>query len=158
MTLKQKTKSALAEFSARGGGPHYLQVDDGPRRLSCELASVDKLACEFQHLTLHTPALADASTERLQKLAADLAGRLTYLLEPIHPIETDAQGCVVQMRSNPPQRGDDGTCYYELLVRRGGELSLRRWKKLAGGTRTPLSCTVTREVLLRLIGDLAAVV
>ena len=95
MTLKQKTKSALAEFSARGGGPHYLQIDDGPRRLSCKLASVDKLACEFQHLTLHTSTLADASTEQLQELAAKLAGRLTYLLEPIHPIETDAEGCVV---------------------------------------------------------------
>lgn len=157
MTLLQQAKMAVADFAARGGGPHELAVTDGPRRLTSTLTTIDSLACELTHLTLRTPALAGASTERLQDVAKQLAGRLTYLLEPIQPIECDAEGCVVQLRSNPPQRGDDGTSYYELLVRRGGELSLRRWKKATSGARSALPCTVTREVLLRLIGDLVAV-
>jgi hypothetical protein len=153
MNLKEQTKTALTNH-AHQTGPHRLELEDGGDRLTAELLAVDKLACEFAHLTLRTGKLAGVSGERLQTIAKGLAQRLTYLLEPIAPIETDAEGCTVQMRSNPPQRGDDGTCYYELLVRRGGELDLRRWKKAAGGIRNPVTATVTREVLLRLVDDL----
>ncbi len=154
MTLTEQTKTALANH-ANQAGPHRLDLDDGGDRLTAELLSIDTLGCEFSHLTLHTPKLAGASADRLQALARSLAQRLTYLLEPITPIETDAEGCTVQMRSHPPQRDDDGASYYELLVRRGGELDLRRWRKAPGGTRTPLTATVTREVFLRLVVDLA---
>ena len=85
-----------------------------------------------------------------------LAEKLTYLMEPINPIEFDAEGCVVQLRSAPPQRDDDGRCYYELLVRRGGEISLRRFRKDNGDARRTIAATVTREVLLRLAGDFEA--
>ena len=78
-------------------------------------------------------------------------------MEPISPIEIDAQGCVVQLRSNPPQRDDDGRSYYELLVRRGGEIALARYRKENGDARQPIAATVTREVLLRLVGDFCAV-
>ena len=50
-------------------------------------------------------------------------------MEPIRPIELDADACVVQLRSNPPQQDDDGRSYYELLVRRGGEIALARYRK-----------------------------
>jgi hypothetical protein len=154
MTLKEQTKTALAN-AASSSGPHRLDLEESGDRFTAELLSIETLACEFTHLTLTTGKLSGASTERLQAIAKALSQRLTYLLEPIAPIETDAEGCTVQMRSSPPQRGDDGTCYYELLVRRGGELDLRRWKKAIGNSRSPLTATVTREVLLRLAGDLA---
>jgi hypothetical protein len=77
-------------------------------------------------------------------------------MEPISPIEIDAQACVVQMRSNPPQRDDDGRTYFELLVRRGGEISLCRFRKENGAGRKPITATVTREVLVRLVGDFCA--
>src|SRR5688572_3870562 len=111
MTLKDQAKTALASYADRPA-PHRLELDEGGERLTAELPSLDKLACEFTHLTLHTARLASASPERLQTIAHALAGRLTYLLEPIAPIEADAEGCTVQMRSSPPQRDDDGTCYY----------------------------------------------
>ena len=65
--------------------------------------------------------------------------------------------CVVQLRSNPPQRDDDGRSYYELLVRRGGEIALARYRKENGNARQQIAATVTREVLLRLVGDFCAV-
>ena len=86
-----------------------------------------------------------------------LAAKLTYLMEPISPIEIDAHGCLVQLRSNPPQRDDDGRSYYELLVRRGGEITLARYRKENGDARRPIAATVTREVLVRLVGDFCAV-
>jgi hypothetical protein len=59
------------------------------------------------------------------------------------------------MRSSPPQRDDNGTRYYELLVRRGGELSLRRFEKQPGTVRQLVAAHVTREVFLRLVDDFA---
>jgi hypothetical protein len=79
------------------------------------------------------------------------------LLEPISPIETDAHGCVVQLRSNPPQKEADRTSYYELLVSRDGWLSLARYSRASGQKREVIPAQVTREVLLRLVGDFAAV-
>jgi len=155
MNLQAQAQLELTKYAARGAGPHRLDIGDGPRRITSELTTVDSLACEFTWLTLQTNALAGAATARLQDVARSLARRLTYLLEPISPVETDAEGCTVQLRSNPPQRGDDGTSYYELFVRRGGELDLRRWKKVPGGSRSPLPAAVTREVFLRLVGDFA---
>jgi hypothetical protein len=98
------------------------------------------------------------SSDQLKQVAENLSQRLTYLLEPISPIETDAQGCTVQMRSNPPQKDADRTSYYELLVSRSGTLSLCRWTREAKSVRQPVPAQVTREVLLRLADDFAAVV
>ena len=63
----------------------------------------------------------------------------------------------MQLRSNPPQRDDDGRSYYELIVRRGGEIALTRYRKENGNARQQIAATVTREVLLRLVGDFCAV-
>ncbi len=91
-------------------------------------------------------------------MAENLSQRLTYLLEPVSPIETDAEGCTVQLRSNPPQKEADRTSYYELLVSRAGEMSLCRWTRAAKSTRDLVPAQITREVLLRLASDFAAVV
>ena len=67
--------------------------------------------------------------------------------------QREADACVVQLRSSPPQRDDDGRSYYELLVRKGGEIALQRYRKEIGDARQPIAATVTREVLLRLVVD-----
>jgi hypothetical protein len=63
----------------------------------------------------------------------------------------------VQLRSNPPQRDDDGRSYYELTVRRGGEVALARFRKENAAARKQIPADVTREVLLRLVSDFCAV-
>jgi hypothetical protein len=64
---------------------------------------------------------------------------------------------VAQLRSSPPQRDDDGRSYYELTVRRGGEIALARYRKESGKPREQIAAHVTREVLLRLADDFEAV-
>jgi hypothetical protein len=128
-----------------------------PQQLSCDIVERGPLAVSFNSLRLTTSQLADATVERLERISKSLAERLTYLMEPISPIETDAEACTVQLRSNPPQRDDDGRAYFELIVRRGGELSLCRFHKEPGQARQPVPATVTREVLQRLAGDFTAV-
>ena len=155
MTLQTQFKQELTKLG--NGGRATLVAQDGPRHLACEVSECNSLAVSFTMLRLATSELASASVADLKRISLALSQRLTYLLEPISPIEIDAEACAVQLRSNPPQRDDDGRSYFELLVRRGGELALCRYHKDNGGTRQPVSATVTGEVLIRLVGDFDAV-
>jgi hypothetical protein len=139
------------------GGAATLAVTTSTRTITCSVLESNPLAVSFERLRLTTSELSSANATDLERIAKSLAERVTYLMEPIAPIEIDAQGCVVQLRSNPPQRDDDGRTYYELIVRRGGEIALMRFRKEDGSARQQVPATVTREVLLRLVGDFCAV-
>jgi hypothetical protein len=139
------------------GGAATVAVSESPRHLSCNVVERNSLAVSFDQLRLATDELASADSAELERIGKALSSRLTYLMEPIAPIEIDAAACVVQLRSCPPQRDDDGRSYYELIVRRGGEIALTRYRKTNGGARQQITATVTREVLLRLVGDFCTV-
>jgi hypothetical protein len=155
MNLHKKLEQELSTLG--NGGAAVLAVEEAPRRITCELAERNSLAMSFTELRLSTTELAGADADKLDRIGKVLSERLTYLMEPIAPIEIDAAACVVQLRSNPPQRDDDGRSYYELMVRRGGEITLTRYRKEIGDARHPIAATVTREVLLRIVGDFCAV-
>lgn len=155
MSLKTDTKAAIDGLGiVVGSRTIIVQHPDG--QLTCELSALDAVGCSVDHLTLSAASLAGAVPDRLRAISQDLAKRLTYLLEPISPIEFDADACHVQMRSSPPAKDEDGTTYYELLVRRGGAISLQRYQKLPGQPRTTIPAHFTRQVLLRLVDDFAA--
>jgi len=156
MTLKSQLQTALANLAPFAQGSQSIAASEAGQRLQADVVALDALALSFDHFMLTSSPLATASLDQLKKVADNLSRRLTYLLEPISPIEVDADQCVVQLRSNPPQRDDNGTRYYELLVRRGGELSLRRYQKEPGGVRGTIPAHVTREVFLRLADDFSA--
>lgn len=155
MTLRMLLNQELNHIGA--GGTTTVEVTAGSRRLTCDLVERNTLAVAFQALHVATPELAGATSSSLERMAKSLSERLTYLMEPIRPIEIDADACVAQLRSSPPQRDDDGRSYYELTVRRGGEISLVRFRKEPGTPRQQIAANVTREVLLRLVDDFEAV-
>jgi hypothetical protein len=155
MSLVTEISSALARISTPSLAPQTLEAEAAGQRLAVHLAELDSLACGFTALELASQPLAAAGMDKLKQVSEKLSARLTYLLEPISPIEQDAEQCIVQLRSNPPQRNEDRTSYYELLVSRGGRLSLVRYTKPAGQPRRPITSHVTREVLLRIVGDFA---
>ena len=155
--MKLQTLFEQAFVQIGSGGPANLHVAEGARELTCELVERDALAASFNVLRLATTELAEAGVADLERMSKALSDRLTYLMEPISAIETDADACVVQLRSFPPQNDDDGRSYFELLVRRGGELALARYRKENGGPRRQVPATVTREVLVRLVGDFCTV-
>jgi hypothetical protein len=156
MTLHNKFEQELAKLGS--GKQHSLSAAEGQREIRCQVIERDALAVSFERLALQTAELAGAGVADLERIAKALSARLTYLLEPISPIEIDAEACVVQMRSSPPQRDDDGRSYYELLVRKGGEIALSRFRKGNGAARQVVPATVTREVLVRLAGDFSAAI
>jgi hypothetical protein len=156
MTLVQKLQQELNTLPLFSSGEQLLEVREQSQELRCELVALDSLACSFRRLALRADRLAGMPVDQLKHVAEQLSSRLTYLLEPISPIEIDAEGCVVQMRSNPPNKDSDRTTYYELLVARSGELSLCRYARPAGQPRETISSQVTREVLARLVSDFSA--
>ena len=157
MTFKVHLHEALDRAGPFAGGERTVSIDHGSQHLECHLVALDSLACAFTRLALAAPSLAAMSGEGLKRTAEALASRLTYLLEPISPIENDAEGCEVQTRSNPPHKDSDRTSYYELLVSRSGALSLCRYSRIPGQNREVIPAHVTREVLVRLAGDFSAV-
>ncbi len=157
MSLRQQLASALSTQPTPLPAPANLTLAHDVDNLEVDLTALDSIACAFKRMALQTERIRGAATETLKKVSQDLSDRVTYLLEAIGPIEIDSEGAVVQLRSIPPRKDDDGTVYYEMLVRNGGNIELRRWKNTPGGTsRTPLDAEVTREVLLRLTDDFVA--
>jgi hypothetical protein len=157
MSLVGQLKQALASLPLFSSGSEVIVASEAAQRVECELTALDTLACAFVRLGLQADAMACKSSQQLQQIAEKLSARLTYLLEPIAPIEIDAAGCLVQLRSSPPQKDEGRTSYYELLVGRNGQITLSRYERTAGTSRTIVPAHVTREVLLRLVADFSAV-
>ena len=152
MTLREQI---LSQLPATIGKQHQrATATAGPRSLRCEIDQCDQLAVAVYELVLETSELANVEVAKLQDASKALSERVTYLLEPISPVETDADGCVVQMRSTPPQEHEDGRFYFELFLRRGGSVTLSRYEKQPNSIRQRVAATLTHEVLGRLVKDL----
>jgi len=157
MSLSKRVLANLQAIPSFPAGSQLITEQDAAHRLECHLTALDRLACAFDRFVVVSQALAAAEMPQLARVADALSKRLTYLLEPISPIEVDQQQCIVQMRSNPPSKDAEGTSYYELLIRRGGEMSLVRFRKEAGSVRQIFAAEVTREVFIRLVSDFTSV-
>jgi len=156
MNLIEQLAQALGAGPTFHHGHQTLQFQHDGDRLTCQLTALDSLACALVDLEFHSHRLLGANARRLEEIAAALSKKLSYLLEPIHPIETDCDRCVVQMRSSPPRKHSAGTDYYELLVTAEGLIRLARYSRAPGAARAPIAAQLTHEVLVRLAGDFAA--
>ena len=145
----------LTQVDAASAGATVSVRADGDR-LVLGLAKHDQLAIAFTELRLETDRLSDATVDRVRDVADAITQRVSYLLEPLTPVEVDRELAIVQMRSTEPADEDEGPSYYEVLVRTGGSISLRRYHKPRGAMREPIDATVTREVLARLANDFIA--
>ena len=130
MSLPEQLTERLTRLETAGtmAAPHEFEIEGDNYRLSCQLSAVGTLGCALSQMTASGDALQGASLDELKSVSESLASKLTYLLEPVAPIEVDQEGCLVQMRSDPPHREADERVYYELLVR-PGQVSLRRFRK-----------------------------
>ena len=147
----------MQQVDASGPGATVSSRERG-ERLVLGLSSYDQLAVAVTELRLETDRLAGASADRVAEVAKLLTDRVSYLLEPLTPVEIDRELAIVQLRSTDPTTEDQVASYYELLVRTGGSITMRRYRKPRGVMREPIDATLTREVLRRLAGDLLAAV
>jgi len=156
MTYYDEIEAELTRTLILGRGKLTAHADNGV--LEAEMVSGDSLAVEFEAFEFKSDLLANADTAQLSRIADRLAARLTYLLEPLRVVEIDGHAGAVQMRSHPPYQRDKQSRYYEVLIQRGGSISLVRYERQAGQGRAPIAATVTREVFHRLAEDFAAAV
>ncbi|TWT75562.1 hypothetical protein Pla123a_30720 [Posidoniimonas polymericola] len=127
-------------------------------RLLVRVDQAGALALSLFELRLETDKLTAAPMPHVKQVATQLTEKITYLLEPICPVESDAEACVVQLRSTKPQQGVEGVCYYELLVKTGGAIGLCRYEKAKGALRREVAMNLTKEVVTRLAADFLAAV
>ncbi|MDZ4683704.1 MAG: hypothetical protein SH850_01365 [Planctomycetaceae bacterium] len=136
-----------------------VTVSDGQGvTLSADLIAVESLGLSCEELRLMVPALSGASLDVLKTWAGGLCQRITYLLETLSPLEFDAQGSEVLIRSTTPDTSHPGqTKYYEVLLSShgGGQFSLRRYEAdRATGGRAHVPLRITHEQLAKLVNDL----
>ncbi len=108
------------------------------------------------------PSLGATTLDTLKKWANDECRRVTYLLENVVPLEFDAQGNEVLIRSTPPDKSNSGTTkYYEVMLysKGAGSFSLRRFRNDSlTGTRVPVPLQLTHEQLSKLVNDLVSTI
>lgn len=149
MDLRDTVMQQLDRY--RQGGTLEVSLPEG--KLTVRLHQVDSIGCTLDELLWETDRLVGADLERLRALAEFLASRLTYLNEPLRLVEMDGSLQAAQLRSWPPDRTRHGPQYYEVLVRSGGSISVRRWEQPRGATRQSIPAPLTRQALARLADD-----
>jgi hypothetical protein len=94
------------------------------------------------------------ATVSLQSAAETLADRVTGLLEPLRLVEVDAEQGVALLRSESPAVADQARCYYEVLCKTDGSVSLKRWQAEGTMKRQAIAFTLTHDALAKLVNDL----
>jgi hypothetical protein len=124
-----------------------------------EFTAVDSLGCAFRELRLSAEELKIVPFETLKTWADDLCKKVTYLLEQLVPLERDAEGETVLIRSVPPTRQPDQSAFYEILVKAPGTLNLRRYTFAANEPdRQACDIQITQQALVKLVGDIVAAI
>ncbi len=141
--------------------PNTVTASDGAGvTISIDLLAADTVGVACEELRLDIPALNAANLTTLKQWADGLCRRITYLLENLGPLEYDAQGNEVLIRSTPPDTSTPGkTKYYEVQLSShgGGRFSLQRYENdRATGIRTLMPLHITHEQLAKLVNGLTA--
>lgn len=129
--------------------------------LAVDLTAADSLSCSCREIRMRVPALSGAGPDVLKKWADDLCARITYLLEQLGPIEVDAQGKQVLIRSKSPDKRDNSTTFYEVLLQSQGAglFTLRRYRRDSqSAPREHVDLRTTHELLEKLADDLVATI
>jgi len=119
------------------------------------------MSCSCREVRMRVPALAGAGSDVLKKWADALCGRVTYLLEHLGPLEIDTDGKQVLIRSKSPDKRDNATTFYEVLLQSQGAgiFTLRRYRREnAGAPREHVDLRTTHELLEKLADDLIATI
>jgi hypothetical protein len=157
MSLSQKIAAALDENTRAYTPPCTVAVEDGPNRLNLHIKALDSVGVALDRLEYSRTDRSDWTPASLQAWGEKLAGRLTYLLEPLKVLEIDSDEGEVQLRSQSPSVRSEQRGFYEIRLNRQGALRMERFLfDDSTRARSHATCQFTREVLERLADDVAA--
>lgn len=133
-------------------------VGAGPA-VEADFLAVESLGCACRELRVVAAELRDKPFDSLKSWAEQVCRRVNYLLEPIGPLEIDAETQQVLVRSKTPAKSADQTAYYEMLFAAPGSLRLRRYVRPAQSAQSQIcDMRLTQEVLLKLVDDIVSAV
>jgi hypothetical protein len=151
MSLGERAIAALG--AGRGGG---VTLEEEGLRVRFRAEAADQVGCAVVGLRVEDLRAGARDADALKAWAGRVAGRVTYLIEEIAVVETDAAGESALLRSASPDRRGEARAYYEVVLRRSGVLTLTRYRYQNGDReRTEIPCLLTLEVFERLVDDLA---
>jgi hypothetical protein len=155
MSLSKKIAAELDENTKVHLMPCTVALEEGTSRLTLHLTALDSVGVAFSSLEFVTSARSDWTPDALQAWGSRVVNRVTYLMEPLKVLETDAAGNEVQIRSQSPTARDDRRGYYQIRLDKSGSLRLERFAfEETTRRRHPVACQLTREVLERFADDL----
>lgn len=159
MCLRQRLKGQLCSAIAAGRPtPWSARLIGDHSETDVEFVRLEQLAVEAGGIRCRPNRSNAIDRPHLQAISERLAKQVTYLLEPIGPIELDADAATLMMRSVPPSQEEDAKhAYYEVVVQ-PGEINIRRYLSKQGQPRQATTMILSVEVLARLIADLDGVV
>ncbi|HEU5116930.1 MAG TPA: hypothetical protein VFT74_09675 [Isosphaeraceae bacterium] len=153
MSLSPRIAAALDDVKTETGPAGLVSAEEGPHRVSMRVRQVNSIAVESDELVFETSS--PRSLDDLNAWADRLACRVTYLLEPLALLESDATGTVVELRSRKPAVRSGVRSYDEVRLDATGQLRLTRHAfEETTRTRRQTPFTLSREVLERLVEDL----
>lgn len=164
MSLSLDLATAVTPLSGQSFVPaHTVVVSDAGVTLAVDVLAVDFVGVACEELRLEVPSLSAATLQTLKKWGAGLCQRITYLLENLGPLEFDAHGNEILIRSTPPDTSSapGQTKYYEVMLssQGAGKFSLRRYQAdRSTGSRSAVPLRITHEQLAKLVNDLTATV
>jgi hypothetical protein len=154
-------ETRLRKELERGGPGEVLEWETEGVTFRVQLTDVDRLACVVDGLAVATAmALPPERVEaRLRQQADRICETVTYLAENFRLVECLPGESVAQLRSFLPETSDEAIRYFEIMLYGGQRLSLQRYRydKTARERQTE-GFALTRNTLVRLLGDLAKVV
>ena len=157
MSLSRKIAAALDENTKVHAPPCEVAVEEGPHRLALNLTAIDSVGVAFDSLDFATTSRPEWSSDALRAWGERVAGRVTYLMEPLKVLEVDAAGGEVHIRSQSPTARDDQRSFYEVRLFKHGALRMERYTfDEVTRRRRRMPCQLTREVLERLADDIVA--
>jgi hypothetical protein len=162
MTCGRQLANEVRKLAGHAGpAPKTVAVADGDVDLAVDVTAADSMSCSCREIRMRVPALAGAGPDVLKKWAHELCGRVTYLLEQLGPLEIDTQGKQVLIRSKSPDKRDNSTTFYEVLLQSQGAglFTLRRYRRDDhGAPREHVDLRTTHELLEKLADDLIATI
>ena len=156
MSLSRKIVAA-AEAAAGATPPPPVVASEGVYSLALELETASPVGVSCRTVTFRVERDQPLTFDALRAWGDRVAARVTYLMEPLVPVEADAQANELLLRSREPGRRPGRRVYYEARLQAAGTLTLGRVQfDETTRQRRALPCQLTLETLDRLADDLVA--
>jgi hypothetical protein len=158
MKVAEALLPKLGEWTPSGSGRHSWTHALAGTRWALHLTAdrVDTLGCLVWELTFTQPLGDSIDNSTLKKQAQRIAERVTGLIEPLTFLELDEIRGEALLRSRSPSERGGALAYYEVLLVRGAQIQVRRYKAAERKKREQVSFALTHEAIAKLAEDLVA--